>query len=1442
MTENSTNMSENNTDSVSKKQNEQKPTREQTLAKSIDRHISVTANAGSGKTSVLVDRYYKIITEGDKANNIPPVEPRDIKAITFTNKAAAEMKERLVRKIAEEAQATTDPARIEFLNELRVKLSNADISTIHSFCGTLLRTFPIEAGVSPNFRECTEADTFVIRKQVIGSVIDDVLYEIGQSEDNDPIDLEEFKELIYAVGGLGRLSDYIDKLIINRMTFDKVKEKYRASFEEHSEVFYKKVDKLLRDLLFEIKDSLMMILDNANFNTPSRLKWKDGIISAISFVEVITQGVEEMGRDVVLEDPSKLLVGVWGSLSECGIFKENGELSGNKLLKGALDKSNKEFVNSINKPIAALFFLKKTVAERRADLYQFKYSKLLVKITEKAIAKYDAELLQNDMLDFDNLILKANKLLTEYPDRELVANTLRDKIKYLMVDEFQDTDSVQYGLIKEIIRNIGSSYASSSNINNNLFIVGDPKQSIYGFRGADVSVFNQAKEDIIISNILASDTFKVNGEEIQAVDNEAKGEIILKSTFRNTPDIAFFVNDVCNPMFEVKPSPFLANEDEKDEEQREFDKQFTKYGVKYEDLVTALISAKLDKTQLREMAENLESDDYSTEEITDIINNLEDTGKGDNIFGSVTLLNYIRLRQSEVNQRPEDVKREAAVGPYNYLIDYILKVKEETGADFKDFAVVSRARYLLEEFSLALIERGVPFVNNASAGFYNIPEVQSIISLLKFISNYNDDVAFMNVLRSSFCGFDNTDLYFLSMVYKSKNSGDINFSSLSMFQKMEVLINSNYIPENEEVRRRIYKYKSTHKILRELIDTKLDLEPAIMLRKAFELFNWYSVISDSPYRERIKTNADKIVQMAREYVRQGFKNIYDFVNELEYLSENQIKEAEAVLQSSADQISLLTVHAAKGTEYKYLIYLSGNHQPRFHNRDSILIDDYFGISFPFKFTKEIEEEHNNELVNLGPVQISINLPPPDLVDNFVDSNVHRLSKSKYINKSAEGEKRIYYVGLTRAKQGLIIFSSFIDQNNNSKDSEEKPIMVIPSNYSLLMYICLALIVKENDEYISIVDFLNNHLNERVNENEDNTIEPLEVEYGLLDVGSDDDEADGDEVMQRKLRAKEAERNLLLIAGKEHINCTLQNYTPKIKISMYVSGLDKDKNNRVKLNLNEAQSGENIEEMTQILTSNISGKFISATEMKLYANDKDKYQVKYLLGLHEDDKKNHYAKSEEEAEEIELFTAMDFGTATHKVFEYIKKWYKSGTINESELDETLDIVMSSYYLLKEDELNEKRAEIKSIVRDVIATGFIAKYVQNIEDSSAEYTILHTLSDNVLQGQLDMLIKNSKGEYEVWDWKTDKLHGNIDKLAENYAAQMKQYAYLLSQMYPGQSEYNARLLFVRGAKNAVSDADWVRTHTIKREDLPAYEQETKQNIQGINAHPFFNHIDE
>ncbi|MDW8224951.1 MAG: UvrD-helicase domain-containing protein [Bacteroidota bacterium] len=149
-------------------------TPEQQWAVSVDRHAIVTASAGSGKTAVLVRRYVELVLSG--------VDPRAIVAITFTRKAAAEMYARIAAEIDRQIAEATAPQEIARLKPLRECLTGAPISTIHSFCAQLLRRFPIEAGILPNFTELTEPEAERLAQEVAIQVLEELLMEGRSSE------------------------------------------------------------------------------------------------------------------------------------------------------------------------------------------------------------------------------------------------------------------------------------------------------------------------------------------------------------------------------------------------------------------------------------------------------------------------------------------------------------------------------------------------------------------------------------------------------------------------------------------------------------------------------------------------------------------------------------------------------------------------------------------------------------------------------------------------------------------------------------------------------------------------------------------------------------------------------------------------------------------------------------------------------------------------------------------------------------------------------------------------------------------------------------------------------------------------------------------------------------------------------------------------------------
>ena len=106
----------------------------------------------------------------------------------------------------------------------------------------------------------------------------------------------------------------------------------------------------------------------------------------------------------------------------------------------------------------------------------------------------------------------------------------------------------------------------------------------------------------------------------------------------------------------------------------------------------------------------------------------------------------------------------------------------------------------------------------------------------------------------------------------------------------------------------------------------MDLPPTLLIVKALEKFNWYNIIKSSPFATKIKINVEKFLTLTRSYFNRGFKNLYDFVDELEYITQNEIKESEAAIKSNDNVVNLMTIHASKGLEFKnvYIVGLEEN--------------------------------------------------------------------------------------------------------------------------------------------------------------------------------------------------------------------------------------------------------------------------------------------------------------------------------------------------------------------------------------------------------------------------------------------------------------------------------------------------------------------------------------
>jgi ATP-dependent helicase/nuclease subunit A len=447
------------------------------LARRAD--VLVTAGAGTGKTRSLVARYLSLVAEG--------ISPREIAAITFTKKAAREMRNR-VREEMRLYLEGLDPADGEYrrwagyFNELDA----ARIGTIHSLCTEVLRGHPAEARLDPRFE-----------------VLDEGVANILRSEARDAAlawaaDYPEVVALFRLLGEYG-LGQALDALLRDRLNaaaaFDVLPDDILSFWQGMLERRQREaLESLLSDP--DWREHLALLAVNHADNDADRIEEQRRLVLAAAY---------EAGRAATVFD--KRL-----ALSALGKIKLNG---------GSMSAwpGGKEQLGEVKNALKALRDHWKAAAGilelelNDADASQAGHLPLLRALFDRAVAEYRARKDERYALDFDDLEHQALELLTNFPD---VRAYWQQVIKAVLVDEFQDTNGRQRDLVLALCERPGKR-----------FVVGDAKQSIYRFRGADVTVFR--------------------GEE-SALEKSGGALYALNTSYRAHRDLVRGLNDLLAPV------------------------------------------------------------------------------------------------------------------------------------------------------------------------------------------------------------------------------------------------------------------------------------------------------------------------------------------------------------------------------------------------------------------------------------------------------------------------------------------------------------------------------------------------------------------------------------------------------------------------------------------------------------------------------------------------------------------------------------------------------------------------------------------------------------------------------------------------------------------------------------------------------------------------------
>ena len=416
---------------------------QRTSALERGRDVIVTAGAGSGKTRTLVARYASLLADG--------LSPRSVVAITFTKKAAREMRSRLREALNTLANHAKSKDERENWLSLGNQMDSARIGTIHSLCTEILRAHPAEAGIDPRFEVLDEGLAATLKDQVVDDALKAMVAQVEYKLLFQTLQTDGVQSLLESV--LGRKLEAQE--IFARQTDGD------AIIRAHIETALS--SPIMADSIKTLREfSPQGLIDDANENLAAQVT---------ELLKLWTQAEAALKKGDVIACVHYFFKSRREQMKKSGGKK-------NSIAKGAVADLQAAYDDLLN-PLIGGKDSKDSPPSAESELLFKQLQPLVQKGSELVHRLYQAELKQRHALDFDDLEYGAAQLLK----RDDIRTYWQNEVQALLVDEFQDTNARQREIFEALSGSTGR-----------LFVVGDTRQSIYRFRRADVTVFNDLQE------------------------------------------------------------------------------------------------------------------------------------------------------------------------------------------------------------------------------------------------------------------------------------------------------------------------------------------------------------------------------------------------------------------------------------------------------------------------------------------------------------------------------------------------------------------------------------------------------------------------------------------------------------------------------------------------------------------------------------------------------------------------------------------------------------------------------------------------------------------------------------------------------------------------------------------------------------------------------------
>ena len=824
-------------------------------------NILVAAAAGSGKTAVLVERIInKIINEN--------IDIDKLLVVTFTNAAASEMRERVLNAIYEKLENDSENQNLQRQITL---LNKASICTIDSFCLDVVRNHFYELdNVSPNFRIGDTTEIELLKQEIIEEIFEKK-YEEEDKDFNTLIntytsyrDDTPLKEIILKIYNYIQSNPFPEKWLNEKIEMFNLEGKKEEYSDFSNTVWGEELLKEVEEELIDDITALQDIEESLSFD-PELNKFWQTIRSDIDMLQTLKNNLDNWDR--AYEISKNINFVTWprkkiesSIKEEAKIIRDDVKKKLNKVINKILICDSDEAKQDIQDMYNVLDKLKYVILEFQEEFSKRKRERNIV-----------------DFNDIEHFALKI--LLKETEEGKIeptdVAKKYKEKYIEMAIDEYQDSNLVQEYILNAVSKG------------DNIFMVGDVKQSIYKFR--------QAMPELFL------DKYK-NYKKIEDKKQEDNLKIKLFKNFRSRENVLKFTNLI----FQDIMSNLLGDIEYNQEE-------YLNLGAQYPEEKQNL-NTEINIIDLKENEE--EQSNVSTEDLNENVEN------------------------EEQQERIEDIELEArfVANKIREIVQnkyQIWDAKKDTYRDikYKDIVVLLRSTSNIAPiFEQEIIRLDMPVFSDSSQEYLDSIEIQTIMSLLKIIDNPMQDIPLVTVLRSNIGKFTDDELVEIRLSDKYENYYTcMKKAKLDVNPKLKDKIQRFF--ESIEEWRKEQEYLSLDELIWKIyIDT-----------------GYYNYVGLMPNGGLRQANLKMLFQRAKQYESSNFKGLYNFINFIEKLrlSSGDLGAAKLIGEND-DVIRIMSIHKSKGLEFP-VVFLSSTGK-QFNLMDlnqNILLHQEMGIGVKY---------------------------------------------------------------------------------------------------------------------------------------------------------------------------------------------------------------------------------------------------------------------------------------------------------------------------------------------------------------------------------------------------------------------------------------------------------------------------------------------------------------